>query len=119
MYLTPEEVSRIFRYLSDLGCPKSRLVFTFLEPQADGRVDFSNASRLVSWWLKQRGENFQWGIRRETLPAYLSEQGFQMEAILDDVEFRKRYLNAPFQRDIPLAAGEFLCTATAECLKTQ
>lgn len=119
MYLTAEEVTRIFRSLADLGCPKSRLLFTFLEPQADGRVDFPKASRLVSWWLKQRGETFQWGIRRETLPHYLSEQGFQAEEILDEVEFRRRYLHAPFLRDILLAEGEFLCSAKRECLKTQ
>lgn len=111
MYLRSEEVARLFRSLHHLGCPQTRVLFTFMEPQADGRVNFPQASRLVSWWLRRRGETFQWGIRREALAGYLSEHGFQLTQIIDDAEFRRRYLTAPFQRNLPLANGEFLCFA--------
>jgi methyltransferase (TIGR00027 family) len=111
MYLSSEEVSRLFRAIACLGTPQTRALFTFLEPQSDGRVNFPQASRLVTWWLRRRGENFRWGIKREELPGFLAAHGFRIGEVVDDAEFRRRYLNAPFQQNLPLAEGEFLCTA--------
>lgn len=112
MYLTAEEVTRLFRSLCALSVASSRLLLTFLEPQADGEINFPHASKLVTWWLKGRNESFRWGIRRKALSVFLAEQGFQLEEIWDDAEFRRRYLTAPFQRNLPLAEGEFLCSAS-------
>ena len=61
MYLSPDEVAQTFRALGVLAGPGSQTIFTFLEPQSDGSVNFPHASRLVSWWLKRRDERFRWG----------------------------------------------------------
>jgi len=111
MYLSAEEIAGLFRAFRAVGGAQTQLIFTFMEPQSDGKVNFPHATPLVSWWLRRRGESFRWGIKREALPAYLLAQGFQIRELVDDVEFRKRYLNAPYQKNLPLAEGEFLCTA--------
>jgi methyltransferase (TIGR00027 family) len=111
MYLSPEEVARLFHALGVLAGPDSQTLFTFLEPQPDGSANFPHASPLVSWWLKRRGERFRWGISRDDLPGYLAENGFHCDEILDEGAFRCRYLTAPFQRELPLAEGELLCRA--------
>jgi methyltransferase (TIGR00027 family) len=111
MYLAPAEVEQLFRSLRFPECPQTRVVFTFLEPQPDGRVNFPHASPLVSWWLRQRGESFRWGIRREALPDTLAALGFRLVEVSDDADFRRRYLTAPFLENVPLAAGEFLGAA--------
>jgi len=111
MYLSEEEIAGLFRAFRTVGGAQTQLIFTFMEPQADGKVNFPRATPLVTRWLRRRGESFRWGIHREELSDYLLAQGFQMDEIVDDVEFRKRYLNAPYHKDLPLAEGEFLCTA--------
>ncbi|HLJ53945.1 MAG TPA: SAM-dependent methyltransferase [Chthonomonadaceae bacterium] len=111
MYLTEQEARRLFGAVGSLRLPEATVVFTFMEPLADGRVHFPHASPFVNWWLRRRGEPFQWGIRREALPAFLAEQGFEQIDFADEGLLRQRYLAAPRLAGLPLAEGELIAIA--------
>ncbi len=57
--------------------PGSRIAFTFLEPDVDGRVGFRRPSRALDFWLARRRESFAWGIRRSEVAAFLRRWGFR------------------------------------------
>lgn len=111
MYLSPTEVSNLFQTIRECGGVGSRIAFTFMEPQADGRVNFRTRSRVVDAWLSRRGELFKWGIERAALPCYLSARGFRLREIATDETFRRRYLEPRALANLPLASGEYACVA--------
>jgi methyltransferase (TIGR00027 family) len=114
MYLSPSEVDHLFQTIRECGGAGSRVAFTFMEPQANGRVNFRTRSRAVDAWLSWRGEVFKWGIERAALPLYLRERGFNLREIATDETFRQRYLEPNGLAHLPLAAGEFICVADLE-----
>jgi len=77
MYFSGNRVKELFRSIHRVSIPGSRIAFTFMEPQSDGRVDFRRPSRSVALWLKQREEPFAWGIRREDLSSFLTGLGYR------------------------------------------
>jgi methyltransferase (TIGR00027 family) len=62
MYFPDQIVSRIMRQTMALSCASSRFAFTFMQRQPGERIRFQEQTRLVDWWLRVRGEPFQWGI---------------------------------------------------------
>jgi len=84
-----------------------------MEPQADGRVNFPQASGVVANWLRHRSEPFDWGIRRAELAGFLAELGFVQAELADEEVLRARYLAAPQLSRLPLAVGELISVATA------
>lgn len=111
MYLSPTEVSNLFHTIRESSGARSRIAFTFMEPQANGRVNFRTRSRVVDAWLGWRGEVFKWGIERDALPGYLSAHNFSVREIATDETFRRRYLEPNALAHLPLAAGEYVCIA--------
>jgi methyltransferase (TIGR00027 family) len=111
MYLSHAEVDHFFQTMRACSGAQSRVAFTFMEPQADGRVNFRTRSRAVDAWLSWRGEVFKWGIKRDALPGYLAERGFSLREIATDETFRRRYLSPAALAHLPLAMGEYACVA--------
>lgn len=111
MYLSPVQVAHLFQTIRESGGAHSRVAFTFMEPQAVGRVNFHTRSRIVDAWLSRRGEVFKWGIERGELAAYLSAHGFTLREIATHETFRRRYLEPDGLAHLPLAAGEYICVA--------
>jgi methyltransferase (TIGR00027 family) len=111
MYLSPVQVAHLFQAIRESGGAHSRVAFTFMEPQANGRINFRTRSRVVDAWLRRRGEVFKWGIERGELPAYLSVRGFTLREIATPETFRQRYLAPDGLAHLPLAAGEYICVA--------
>jgi methyltransferase (TIGR00027 family) len=111
MYLQPEEMDALFAFAREHAGPGSRFAFTFMEPQADGKVNFPEASPLVRRWLERVGEPFTWGLRRQDLPAWLAARGFEMMDLAGADELRQRYLAPAGLADRKLAAGEHVCVA--------
>jgi methyltransferase (TIGR00027 family) len=107
MYLMADEVNAIFRFMADGDDSKRRAVFSFMEPDSDGRTAFRNASRAVDLWLRLRGEPFRWGIHRDALPTFLASVGFSLRELATPLIFRERY----YTQDAPLAEGEYICVA--------
>jgi methyltransferase (TIGR00027 family) len=113
MYLTPEEVSRILRFIQTQSGSASRFVFTFMETQRDGRIGFRKSSRLVDAWLRLRGESFKWGVEHERINDFLAARGFGALEIATSETLRSRYLASERLTQLPLAEGECICIA--EC----
>lgn len=110
MYLAPEEVDRLFRFIN-LGGGASRFAFTFMETQGDGRIGFRNSSRVVDAWLKLRGERFKWGINRTRINEFLAARGFNALETTASEALRNRYLTSEPLKHLPLADGECICVA--------
>jgi methyltransferase (TIGR00027 family) len=111
MYLRPEEMDAIFAFMRSQAGPGSRFAFTFIEPQADGTLNFPSASPLVRPWLALVGEPFTWGIRRADLPRYLEERGFVLMELAGADELHERYLVPAGLADRRPAVGEYLAVA--------
>jgi methyltransferase (TIGR00027 family) len=111
MYLQPSELDGIFAFLREHTGPDSRFAFTFMEPQADGTLDFPGSSPLVRPWLHRVGEPFTWGKRRADLPAYLEARGFTLAELAGADTLRERYLAPAGLADRRLAVGEWLAVA--------
>jgi methyltransferase (TIGR00027 family) len=112
MYLTPEEVNRLFHFIGR-GGGRSRFAFTFMETQDDGRIGFRNSSRAVDAWLRLRGESFKWGIERACINEFLARRGFKGLKVAASETLRNRYLTSERLKRLPLADGE--CVCVAEC----
>jgi methyltransferase (TIGR00027 family) len=111
MYLSPVEVNNLLQTIRECSGARSRFAFTFMEPQANGRVNFRTRSRAVDAWLSWRSEVFKWGIERDALPAYLSGRGLSVREIATDETLRRRYLEPNGLAHLPLARGEYVCVA--------
>jgi len=101
MYFSGQRVEELFRRVHQASAPGSRIAFTFMEPQVDGRVDFRRSSRSVRLWLARHREPFAWGIRREVLPDFLSNLGFRLLDLPPDITREVSRLNV----------GEYLALA--------
>lgn len=111
MYLNPDDVGAIFDFLREHGGTTCRVIFTFMEPQTNGRIRFKNSSRTVNLWLWMRNETFKWGILREDIQTYLNAKGFRLLDISTPEIFLRRYLPGEQPSIIPLAEGEYVCVA--------
>ncbi len=111
MYLQPGEMDALFAFARDHAGPGSRFAFTFMEPQADGKINFPEASPFVRRWLERVGEPFTWGIRRQELPAWLAARGFELMDLAGAEELRQRYLAPAGLADRKLAVGEYVALA--------
>jgi len=111
MYLQPAALDGIVSFLSTHAGPRSRYVFTFLEPREDGTLDFLDASPLVRSWLRRVGEPFTWGVRRSDLPAWLDARGFSLVDLAGADTLRERYLAPAGLARRRLAVGEWLALA--------
>jgi hypothetical protein len=84
-----------------------------MERLEDGRIAFRGQHRLIDLWLRLKKEPFRWGIRKEALPGFLRERGFECLEVATHREFRERYLTTPEGQGLPLVDGDHLCLARA------
>ncbi|MFC0135645.1 class I SAM-dependent methyltransferase [Massilia eurypsychrophila] len=112
MYMPLAAVAALFAQMA-AAAPDSRVAFTWMEPQADGRPNFSRPSRLVDFWLKLRGEPMLSSMPRAGLARFLRDAGFAMEGAHESVELlgqAQRQALGP--EGVPIA-GEYICFARA------
>ena len=111
MYLAPAEIDLILRFIRSHSGSKSRLAFTFMETQSDGRIGFRKSSRAVDAWLRLRGESFKWGSSRAQIGEFLAPRGFVVRDIITSETLRNRYLAAQHMRHLSPADGECICVS--------
>lgn len=111
MYLQPPEMDGIFAFLREHTGTGSRFAFTFMEPRADGQLDFPGSSPFVLPWLRRVGEPFTWGIHRADLPGYLKTRGFSLSDLAGADILRESHLAPAGLSQRRLAVGEWVAVA--------
>jgi methyltransferase (TIGR00027 family) len=106
MYLTPDVVSSLMKTSKSLTAPGSQFVFTFMEKQSDGRIRFDSQSKLVDWWLRERGEPFLWGATRGELVDFV--RPWRVARFFDQDDLRELTSRVTAG---PIARGEVICLA--------
>ena len=111
MYLSSVEVDAFFDQVVACSECQTRIAFTFMEPQANGRVNFATKSWLVNWWMSLRKEPFDWGINRGEIPSYLEARNLNYRTMATAEVLAQQYLDDELARNTTLAHGEFVCVA--------
>jgi methyltransferase (TIGR00027 family) len=106
MYFPADIVSSLLRMLSGLSGPGSQLAFTFMEKQRDGHIRFDSQTKLVTRWLRTRGEPFLWGTTRSELAAFV--RPWRVIRFFDHTDLRG--LDSELA-DEAIAKGEVICLA--------
>lgn len=111
MYLTEAQVKMALSFMSDAKGANRVAIFTFMEMQPNGSISFRNSSQAVEWWLKIKGEVFQWGVKLAEIPSFLQSVGLRKMKIFNTDDFRQTYLQGRSLENITLAEGECVCVA--------
>jgi len=106
MYFPADIVSSLMRTLGSLSVPGSQLAFTFMEKQRDGHIRFDSQTKLVTWWLRTRGEPFLWGTTRSELAEFI--RPWRVIRFFDHNDLRDMESDLS---DEVIAKGEVICLA--------
>ena len=106
MYFPADIVSSLMRTLGSRSAPGSQLAFTFMEKQRDGHIRFDSQTKLVTWWLRTRGEPFLWGTTRSELAEFI--QPWSVIRFFDHNDLRK--LESELADEV-IAKGEVISLA--------
>jgi methyltransferase (TIGR00027 family) len=106
MYFPAEIVSSLLKTLSSLSAPESQLAFTFMEKQRDGHIRFDSQTKLVTWWLRTRGEPFLWGTTRSELAEFV--RPWRVIRFFDHGDLRE--MDSGLTDEV-IAKGEVICLA--------
>jgi methyltransferase (TIGR00027 family) len=106
MYFPADIVSSLIRTLSSLSAPGSQLAFTFMEKERDGHTRFDSQTKLVTWWLRTRGEPFLWGTTRNELAEFV--RPWRVIRFFDHNDLRK--IGSELINEA-IAKGEVICLA--------
>jgi methyltransferase (TIGR00027 family) len=106
MYFPADIVSSLTRTMSSLSAPGSQLAFTFMEKQRDGQIRFDSQTKLVTWWLRIRGEPFLWGTTRSELAEFV--RPWRVLRFFDHHDLRK--IGSELADEV-IARGEVICLA--------
>ncbi|MDQ2799321.1 MAG: SAM-dependent methyltransferase [Armatimonadota bacterium] len=109
MYLDSRQVNAVLAFMRDHSGPESRLAFTFMEPQKNGRVNFDHPSKAVDLWLRLRRERFQWGMSRDKIAPFMEAQGFRVQELVTAEQLRQQYL--PAAAASAHVNGDLICLA--------
>lgn len=113
MYLDEQEIKRFFQQIQ--LCTRhdnSRFIFTYMNKQSSGSIQFESATKLVDFWLWLKKEVFKWGIATSELTNFLSAIGYRLVSVFDADYLIQQYLA---DKNILLARGENICVAKVKC----
>jgi methyltransferase (TIGR00027 family) len=112
MYLDEAQIRAFFQEIHSLAeGPASYFLFTYMERDRSGSIQFRRSTPLVKWWLSFKNEKFRWGIEAERLAPFLSELGYVQLVHCNSEELRRSYLVSRNLGHYPLASGENICLA--------
>lgn len=111
MYLTPADVDAFFRALSDCTAPGTRVAFTVMDMDEQGRPYLGPLSGMMRPLLRLIGEPLQWALRPHDVPAYLEARGFRLRDQPSMDELRQRLLEPIGGKDEPLSHYDYLVLA--------
>jgi methyltransferase (TIGR00027 family) len=111
MYFPAERVAALLRELA--AWPAATLVFSFMTPDAHGRIRFRGEHALVGRWLQRVREPFAWGIEPANLVSFLAPLGWRLTMVAGAAELRAEILALARLAAEPLAEGECLAVAVS------
>lgn len=111
MYLGEHEVADFLRGVASRQAPGSRLLGTYLVPDAEGRPAVGKLGGLTRASLRAIGEPLRWATTPEALATLLEDTGFAMRDEPGRVDLRLRYLVPAGLDDLPLPANERVLVA--------
>ena len=111
MYLSGDELARVFGALSTVCLASGRIVFTVMEPTPDGRSAFHNATPLVRRLLSHWSEPFKSSLPRDDVARFLNGFGFSLLGFATAETLRSRYLTPLGRGGMTLAQGEMIVVA--------
>ena len=106
MYFPADIVCSLTKILSTLSAPGSQLAFTFMGKKRDGHIRFHSQTKLVTWWLRARGEPFLWGTTRSELFEFI--RPWRVIRFFDHNDLQKMESELA---DEVIAKGEVICLA--------
>jgi methyltransferase (TIGR00027 family) len=106
MYLGEHEVADFLRGVAARQAPGSRLLGTYLVPDAEGRPTLGKLGGLTRASLRAIGEPLRWATTPEELATLLEDTGFAMRDDPGRVDLRLRYLVPAGLDDLPLPTHE-------------
>jgi methyltransferase (TIGR00027 family) len=109
MYLDDARVGAVFAALRTLQEGSGVVIFTVMEPTADGAARFHNATPLVRRLLAAWNEPFRSTLPRAAIGPFLARSGLVLRALADSDGLRARYV--PDDAAPPLARGELVVMA--------
>lgn len=109
MYLTEQQITNLFADLSHLSEDQSQMVFTMMEEDKDGDIQFRNEHPMVKRWLRLRSEPFLWGSNRQQVSEILRKSQFTLQRYITHQELRKNFLSPKGLENKALAEGEVIC----------
>ena len=111
MYLGEHEVADFLRGVASRMAPGSRLLGTYLVPDAQGRPYVGKLGGIMRASLRLMGEPLRWATTPEGLATLLDATGFAMRDEPGRVDLRLRYLVPAGQGDLPLPDHERVLVA--------
>ena len=111
MYLGEHEVADFLRGVASRMVPGSRLLGTYLVPDAQGRPYVGKLGGVTRASLRAIGEPLRWATTPEALAALLDDTGFRMRDEPGRVDLRLRYLVPAGLGDLPLPDHERVLVA--------
>lgn len=110
MYLDEAEIINFFQQVKlGLQNSDSYLIFSYMNKQKSGSIQFESARKLVNYWLHYKKEIFKWGIETDNITNFLVELGFHLVNLFDVDYLTRQYLTNNEFKDVKLAKGENIC----------
>jgi methyltransferase (TIGR00027 family) len=106
MYLPLEAVASLLDILNYFPQGKSRILFTYMLVDAQGRPSFVNQARSVTTWLKRKNEPFIWGKSPAEMRAFIEALNLKAGPSFSEEDLRKSYLEPLGLMHYQSSAGE-------------
>lgn len=115
MYLSPAQVSAFLAQVRACTCPGSRLAFSSMDLDEEGRprllMTGSLLGRLIRTGLRLAGEPLRWGVAPSAVPAFLTSAGYRLLEQPTPRMLRERFLTPNGLDEEPLMPYEHLVLA--------
>ena len=110
MYLEEAVVAGFFDTLHDHTGPGSRLLFTYMCRDEDGRLLLGKRTGLLRWLFRMYGEPVLWAARAGELASFLERHGHRL-LDAERCDLHRRYLEPAGLGHLPLGGVELMAVA--------
>lgn len=112
MYLEEAHVSAFLEAVRRCTGPGSRLLFTYLLDDSDGKPTTSRGMRwMIEQSLRLAGEPLSWSVHEGALRPFLERHGFQLDDSPERVDLHRRYLVPAGLSELSLRGIEYPAVA--------